>query len=108
MGIEYHNGFPYYYEKRREGRKVISVYAGSGMIALLNQEIAQQQAEAEAARRSAFEQKRKEIQALDREIDGLLKQVFALSDAALIASGYHKHKRQWRKRRNDDSNKHRT
>lgn len=99
MGLEQRNGNFYYYEKRREGSHVVSEYAGSGLVALLAEECARERAATEAAERRAFEQRHAEIAAISAEIDSILAMIEAFAEAVMVAAGYHKHKRQWRKRR---------
>ena len=101
MGLEYHNGNVYYYEKRREGGRVVSNYIGSGQVALL----ALERAEEEAARRRAFEQQCAEIAELSARVDEAVDRLMLLAEVQLVASGLHKHKRQWRKRRNGKTGK---
>ncbi len=99
MGWEQRNGRFYYYEKRREGERVVSTYVGTGSFAeacaVLNESEKQK-------RRLDREALRQEREALDRQagqVKDVLDQIRALTHAALIAGGYHMHKGQWRKRR---------
>src|ERR1044072_473545 len=99
MGLEARRGKFYYYEKRRIGGRVVSEYMGSGMLALLAQRYAQDEAEKKAAERQRFKRKQAEFAALDTELDRLFEWVKTLSTSELVSSGYHQHKGQWRKRR---------
>ena len=99
MGWEQRNGRLYYYEKRREGERVVSQYVGTGSFAeacaVLNEAAKQK-------RQRQREAVREEQEALDREakqVKDVLERIRALTHAALIAGGYHTHKGQWRKRR---------
>ena len=99
MALEQRNGNFYYYEKRREGDRVVSEYVGSGMAAVLAEECAKMQAATKAAERRAFESRLAEFAATSAEVDNTLAKIGAMAEALMVASGYHKHKRQWRKRR---------
>ena len=99
MGWEDRNGRSYYYEKKREDGRVVSRYIGRGiaskMCEALNEERRWEREEMRAERRRQ--------KALDREIDIAIRNLTArtklLTEAVLVASGYHKHKGQWRRRR---------
>lgn len=105
MGIENRNGKLYYYEKRRVGGRVVSEYRGKGMIALLSQRYAQEEAEKKAAERERMKRKKEEFAALDAELDCIFEWVNILTNSELLISGFHHHKGQWRKRRNGINNK---
>ena len=99
MGWEERKGKFYYYEKHREGGRVVSKYVGTGSFAeacvVLNES-------AKEKRRLEREALRQEREALDRQagqVKDVLDQIRALTHAALIAGGYYMHKGQWRKRR---------
>lgn len=100
MGIETRrNGNVYYYEKRREGDRVVSEYVGGGLVA----DLAQKRAELDRAQREA-ERERLRIERMSMaEVDAALDQFSKLVDtvmaAELLLNGYHQHKRQWRRRR---------
>src|SRR5262245_62086093 len=96
MGLVHKQGNVYYYEFRREGGRVVSEYVGSGETAI----IAHQQAQEERAQRQErIALKRAEIAAIDAGVEKGVDDLVALADAHLLASGFHKHKRQWRRRR---------
>jgi hypothetical protein len=101
MGLEERKGNLYYYEKKRVGNRVVSEYVGSGALALLAQRYAEDRADEKACEREAFKRKRAEITKIDSEIDQIMGWIDDLSSGQLIASGYHQHKGQWRKRRNE-------
>jgi hypothetical protein len=99
MGWEQRNGRSYLYEKRRENGRVVSKYIGKGLASQLVESINEEQRlERELLRSERLVQK-----ALDREIDTAIRELSAkakvLTEAVLVASGYHKHKGQWRRRR---------
>ena len=99
MGWEQRGNNQYYYRKEREGSRVKSVYVGRGEIAHM---ISQIQASsplleklARASRSSETAKFQKEEAALDQVTD-LLRLV---TEASLLAAGFHTHHRQWRRRR---------
>ena len=99
MGWEKRGHRLYYYRKRREGKRVIPEYVGRGelaeAIATLDALDRHEQERERAALRDAREAQR----GVDQAIDTAGELVRALARAVLFASGYHKHKGQWRKRR---------
>ncbi len=95
MAWEKRNGNRYYYRKVWTGGTCQSEYLGWGFAALredvaLSDERKQREAE-RAERRTETE--------LDRQVDTILAAIRTLRDAILHASGYHRHKGQWRKKR---------
>jgi hypothetical protein len=97
MGIEarHGNGKLYYYDKRREGDRVVSQYVGSGLVA----DLAQKRAEIDKRQREAARAERMSIAEIDRRMGEFSELVDLLVKAELLTLGYHQHKRQWRRRR---------
>lgn len=99
MAFENRKGRSYYYRKERDGSRVRSVYIGTGETAQI---IAQFDSWGDTQRQEAREleaRRRESILAIDRELDALAQIVKQITDASLIAKGYHRHKRQWRRKR---------
>jgi hypothetical protein len=100
MGIESRKGRLYYYEKRREGSRVVSEYVGGGVLA----DLAERRARIERARREAERERLRREQIsmadIDREIEAASDLIDLLTKASLLTAGFHDHKRQWRRRRN--------
>lgn len=99
MPWENRHGRRYYYRKKRRGRRVISEYIGAGpgaeLIATLDQaEREMTQAERDRWRAEIAEQRR-----IDRELDRVGAGLRGLVAEALRAAGYHRHKGQWRRKR---------
>jgi hypothetical protein len=92
-------GGRYYTRSRRVGGQVLREYVGGGVlgeIAALEDEYERQRREQQAAyEREEHEQ----LQALTAPAEELCDAVEVIAHAALLTSGYHKHKGQWRKRR---------
>jgi hypothetical protein len=96
MTWEHRKHSPYYYRKRRCGRKVVSEYVGAGQLA----EAASALAAREQQLRCAARQQRAAHRALDAQVDHACDLIHALASAALLLAGHHTHKGQWRQKRN--------
>lgn len=99
MGWETRGNGRYYYRKVRDGGRVRSEYLGAGLLVEMLADIddldrQQRQLEDEAWRAEA-EAERRTAAAL-AEVDRMVQ---TMTTAALIAAGYHTHRRQWRRRR---------
>ena len=99
MGWEERKGRFYYYEKRREGDRVVSKYVGTGSFAEACAVLDESEKEKRRLEREALRQEREALDREARQVRDVLDQIRALTHAALIAGGYHMHKGQWRKRR---------
>lgn len=89
----------YYVKNERSGRRVVSTYIGSGPAANL---VAERDAldQAERARaREALQAARAAVRAADLPVFAVLQIVNDVVARVLLARGFHKHRRQWRKRR---------
>ena len=99
MALVRRNGRPYRSRSVRRGGRVTSAYRGSGPgAARLGAMDAARRAE-EAAARAAWQAERERLDAQERAIVAWFDRVQELADTALVAAGYHRHKRQWRRRR---------
>lgn len=100
MAWETRGNNSYYYRKKRVGGKVVSEYVGKGLLA---QEIAsmdlaerhERNKEVEVIKKESTELKLLAHQAA--QVTSFIKQIL---EGVLIATGFHKHKGQWRKVRN--------
>ena len=99
MGWEQRKGRFYYYEKRREGDRVVSKYVGTGSFAEACAVLDEAEKEKRQLEREALRQEREALDRQAGQVKDVLDQIRALTHAALIAGGYHMHKGQWRKRR---------
>lgn len=102
MAWEDRNGNRYYYRKRRIGDRVVSEYMG-GDIASLFAMIDENERERRDLDREIDRAEREEQQDLDHQVDEVISLARVLADATLLAAGYHRHKGQWRKRRERDT-----
>jgi hypothetical protein len=99
MGIETRKGKLYYYEKRREGGRVVSEYIGGGAVA----DLAEHRAMIERARHEEelerLRRERASMEEIDSELEAASHLIDLLAKASLLTAGFHEHKRQWRRRR---------
>lgn len=99
MAWEQRGTHSYYYRKERSGARVRSVYVGRGDLAELSATLDElEQAEKETKLRKECRE-RQAVKSLDASIDSLIELTSTLTQAVLLTSGFHQHKRQWRKRR---------
>ncbi len=89
----------YYYRKKRDGFRVKSVYFGRGEMAYLDAVLFEKQQEDRGSERAKRQQELEAVNSLEVDIDALSRLTLTLTEAALIAAGFHQHKREWRKRR---------
>ena len=92
----------YYYRHRRVGDTVQRVYLGTG-------NVAKQAAEKDAAAKAKRAAEQAELAALEAKLSGVDRLandvhhgVATLAEAALLVLGYHEHRGQWRRHRNDN------
>src|SRR5262249_4646889 len=95
----------YYYRVRKVNGRVVREYVGAGEVAEL---VAQMDAlEREQRRLEALDQSQEkaELKALDTELKAVNERTDLAARAALLAAGFHQHKRgEWRRRREQDGN----
>jgi hypothetical protein len=103
MGWEQRGNNRYYYKKEREGSRVKSVYVGRGEIA---QMVSQIQSSSPVLDRLAGQNASSKLtrsEMAEATLDQTADLIHLLTQAVLLACGFHTHKRQWRKtrKRND-------
>jgi len=91
----------YWYRSRREGGRVVTDYLGAGLFVELLAEDATMEAAEREQERQAERDRRKCEREVDRQIDQAGDELRLLVRACLLANGYHQHKGQWRRRRDD-------
>jgi hypothetical protein len=94
------NGNSYYYRKRREGKRVVSDYVGNGFLGQLAEAVDIDERYEENLARTNFRKQKRNVKLIDEQVREVEKYIRAVTRAVLLLSGYHSHKRQWRKRRN--------
>ena len=101
MGWEQRGSESYFYRKKRSGARVRSVYVGRGEIAVLTARLDAMQREEREAQRAKERKEQQGFDSLDQSIDNLVRLSCTLTEAVLIAAGFHEHKRQWRKQKHE-------
>lgn len=87
----------YYYRKKRANGRVISEYCGSDVTG----QITELEAQRRQAERKAQREEKEAFRRLERQIDDVCQDIGLIRNALLVANGYHRHKGQWRKKRNE-------
>src|SRR4051794_20329742 len=120
MGLVWRGDRPYYYQTRREGDRFTCRYVAGGATALAfaaiadhlrdeEQEHRRECREADQRARDLARQRRRVERERwlarsqgqrdqEAEVVAALDRVQGVIDAAMVAAGWHKHKRQWRRR----------
>lgn len=93
------NGKTYFYRKRRVNGRVVSHYVGRDPLAQLFALGDDDAARAVAQRRFESHLDLAELAEIERTLDELEAHLTWLTQAVLLASGYHTHKGQWRYKR---------
>jgi hypothetical protein len=101
MGWKRINGNYYYYQSRRVGNRVLTDYQGSGLDAELKAQLDQEEIEIRNTYRKEWQTQVEQFRQQDQEINKTMMFVEVLTGALLVMSGYHKYKRQWRRKRNE-------
>jgi hypothetical protein len=100
VGIETRrNGTTYYYKKRRENGRVVSEYVAAGAFGQLLYEGDRLDREAQAVERAAQRERARVEAEGERAAWELLAEAQQLAALALLATGHHRHRGQWRRRR---------
>lgn len=99
MALEYRNGQVYYYRKRRYGNTVVSEYLGKGETAYLTASLDRLDRQDGELKRQGLKIKRTEEIEADNVLNELESRLVELFSIVAKANGYHKPKRQWRKKR---------
>jgi hypothetical protein len=99
MAWERRGGDFYYYQSERENGRVRKKYIGRGELAHLIAHSAQTRRSVREERRAKERAELERIKDLSAVGDELYEAAEALARAELIAAGYHRHKGEWRLRR---------
>src|SRR5262245_13833701 len=90
----------YYYRVRKVNGRVVREYVGAGKVAELLAQFDNIEREQRQFEASQLRQEKDSLKALDAELKSLNERVDLAAHAALLAAGFHRHKRgEWRKRR---------
>jgi hypothetical protein len=99
MAWEKRGGQSYYYRSVRDGERVRKVYLGSGIFGELAARRDEEKRERQAAERDCEREELGYLEALAAPVLEIEEAAEVLTHAALVASGYHRHKGEWRRER---------
>jgi hypothetical protein len=102
MAWEDRNGKSYYYRKERDGDRVRSVYVGGGETARLIAQLDEIERAERIVEQQAEREWREEIESPDDKLGAFGAKVRDVAAATLIISGFHRHKREWRRKKMSD------
>ena len=100
MGWEQRGNNSYYYRKEREGARVRSVYVGKGEIAHMIAQIQSSSPLIERFARSMKSPDEIKFEKAEAALDQASDLIELITEASLLAAGFHTHHRQWRRKRN--------
>jgi hypothetical protein len=90
----------YYTRSKRVAGRVVREYVGAGQVAALVAQMDALERQKRESERDALRAERVEVEALDAPLEELDALADLLARAALVAAGFHQHKRgEWRRRR---------
>ena len=94
----------YYTRSKKVNGKVIREYVGGGLLGQLAARIDSDERRRREEKAALWRQERESLEALDGLTEELYEAAEVLAKAALLAAGYHQHRRgEWRKRRGRQS-----
>ena len=104
MGWERRGNRQYYYRKERDGKRVKSVYVGCGEVAHLVSEIQSRSLLIERFAATTKSADQVKFEKCDKVLYEAIGMIDLVTDAVLLAGGFHTHHRQWRRGRNGNHN----
>jgi hypothetical protein len=100
MAWKLRNGRAYLYKSIRLGGQVRTLYFGTGLAAR-TVALVEEQAREERGR---LREERRRMEREERETATWFENVEVLADAAMLAAGFHRHHREWRRRHGHPAN----
>jgi len=101
MGWEQRGNNSYYYKKERDGSTVRSVYVGCGEIAQMVSKLQSSSAELEKLMQAKNAIEANELERVEATLNRAMELTQLFTPAELLTAGFHTHKRQWRRKRDD-------
>jgi hypothetical protein len=101
MSWETRGSKQYYYRRRKVNGRVIGEYLGTGYAAHLMHLLNEYERQERQERRQAWQATVDADKELDTMLDEVTEAMNVYADALMIATGHHRHKRQWRKQRSE-------
>lgn len=105
MGWERRGNNSYYYRKKKVGGKVVSEYVGNGLAAQLIAQLDEEERLEGYEQARASKKEDEEFQSLDQQAAQASFLIQQIVEEFLVAAGFHKHRGQWRKARDDRKNR---
>jgi hypothetical protein len=96
VALEHRDGCTYYYRTVRSGDKVRKIYLGAGELARIVHEREIMNRTLKAAKRDRDREELEHLEALAAPVMELCEISDVLTRAAIVASGFHRHKGEWR------------
>lgn len=100
MGWEQRGTNCYYYRKEREGSRVKSTYVGRGEMANTIADFEKHSVGLQKLLRAKKTMEAEELENAEAVLDRAVELVQLFTEATLLTSGFHTHRRQWRRKRN--------
>jgi hypothetical protein len=94
----------YYYRSRKVNGRVVREYVGTGRIAELAAQLDAINRQKREQEQAAWRAEKARLAALDADIAALIEVTDLAAATALLAAGFHQHKRQWRRKRHGKHN----
>jgi hypothetical protein len=101
MGWEQRNGNWYYYRKMRRGRQVVSEYFGAGPSAGIFAELDQMDRDEKMFARDEWKGQKADLDQIEMQAERSSLLIRGIVRAHFLLAGYHPHKGQLRKRRDE-------
>jgi hypothetical protein len=96
----------YYTRSKKVNGRVVREYVGGGLLGEVSAQMDAEERRQRVKEAALWSEERERLEALDGLTEELYEAAEVLSKAALLAGGYHQHKRgEWRKRRGRQSQK---
>jgi hypothetical protein len=95
----------YYYRSRKVNGRVVREYVGTGRVAELAAQLDDIKRQERKAEKAAWQEEKARLDALDADVAALIELTELVAAGALVAAGYHQHKRQWRRKRHGNDNR---
>lgn len=99
MALVYRNGRPRLQRSVRRDGRVTTEYRASGEVAVAIARLEAYDAEDKDLERRSFQAKRDAVEAVEGNLEDYFNRVEDLARSALYAAGFHRPKREWRRRR---------
>lgn len=92
-------GGRYYVRNKRQGKKVVTEYIGTGPLADCAEAMDNRKRGQEEQRRAEWQAAKLEAEQLDAILGEVEAEIEPVVVALMLATGHHTHKRQWRRKR---------